>query len=190
MSTVAIVLAADSGPGFPGPKYLTPIHNVPLLQHVVNDAVTWPVDDVFVVLGADAEQVIDAVDFKNLTIVIDPEWSEGAASPLRAGLDLASRNRSTRRCVIARGDQPGIDADSIGALVDAVVDAEADAAVPKYRYSVGWPVVLEFSIWEHLLGSEGSVDILDFVTSHASSVEEVWFDHLAPATYTTAEDLP
>lgn len=161
-----------------------------MLQHVVDDAAGWPVDEVIVVLGADAEQIIDSIDFGAMTVVVDPEWSEGTASPLRAALDLASRDRSIRRCVIARGDQPGIDAEAIGALIDAAQDSESDATVPKYRYAVGWPVVMDHSLWEPLLGGEGSVDLLDVVASHAAAVEEVWFDHLPPVMYLEADDLP
>jgi len=190
VSTTAIILAADSNPDFSGPKHLASVAGDSMLQMVVNDATTWPVDDVLVVLGPDAAQIIDAVDFMGHTVIIDPEWSEGSASPLRAALDLASRDRSTRLCVIARGDQPGIDAGTIGALIEAAIENEADAVVPKYRYSVGWPVVVDDTLWKHLLSGEGSVDLLDVIASHASAVEEVWFDHLGPTTYASPADLP
>jgi molybdenum cofactor cytidylyltransferase len=190
MSTVAIVLAADPGPAFIGSKYLASVNDEPMLQHVVNDASTWPVDAVIVVLGPDAEQIIDVIDFKDFTVVVDAEWEEGSASPLRAALDLASRDRSVRRCVVARGDQPGVNQDVIASLLDAAAGADADATVPKYRYSVGWPVVLDVSLWEHLLGSEGSVDLLDVVASYSGRIEEVWFDHLAPTRYEVPDDLP
>ena len=190
MSTTAIILAADSNPDFQGPKYLASVAGTSILQMVVNDATTWPVDEVIVVLGADSTQIANAVDFMGHTVIIDPEWSEGSASPLRAALDLASRDRSTRLCVIARGDQPGIDAGTVGSLIDEANKKEADAVVPKYRYSVGWPVVLGDGLWEYLLGGEGTVDLLGVVASHSVSVEELWFDHLAPTTYSTPDDLP
>ena len=190
VSTTAIILAADSNPEFSGPKYLASIVGESMLQMVVDDAVTWPVDEVVVVLGADAAQIAEAVDFRDHTVIIDPEWSEGSASPLRAALDFASRNRSTQLCVIARGDQPGVDAETVGALVDAANAEGADAVVPKYRYSVGWPVVLDDTLWKHLLGGEGNVDLLAVVASHGVSVGEVWFDYLPPTVYATPADLP
>jgi molybdenum cofactor cytidylyltransferase len=190
VSTTAIILAADSNPEFPGPKYLASVVGEPMLQMVVDDAATWPVDEVVVVLGADAALIAEAIDFRGHTVIVDPEWSEGSASPLRAALDLASRDRSTHLCVIARGDQPGVDAVTVGALVDAANKEGADAVVPKYRYSVGWPVVLDDTLWNHLLGGEGTVDLLAVIASHGVSVEEVWFDHLAPTVYATPADLP
>ena len=190
MSTVAIILAADATPEFSRPKYLALVRGKSLLQHVVDDAAEWPVDDVIVALGSDANELVDAIDFGKCTVVIDPEWAEGSASPLRAALDLASRDRMTRRCVVARGDQPGIDGSTVGALIDMASDTSADAVLPKYRYAVGWPIVLDHSIWEHLLGGEGSVDVHDVVASHARVVEEVWYDRLSPPTYDRPDDLP
>lgn len=190
MSTVAIILAADAAQGFSGSKYLALLRGKCLLQHVVDAAAEWPVDSVIVALGSDAEEIVDAIDFGGCTVVIDPEWAEGSASPLRAALDLASRDRVTRLCVVARGDQPGIDGATVGALIDMASDTSADAVVPKYRYAVGWPIVLDYSIWEHLLGGEGSVNLHDVVASHASTVEEVWYDRLSPQMYDKPDDFP
>lgn len=189
MSTVAIVLAADAGDQFGGPKYLALVRGEPMLQRVVDECAMWPVGEVIVVLGADAEQIIESIDFKHATVIVDAEWEEGSASPLRAALDLASRDRSTRRCVVMRGDESCVDTESVGLLVDKAIETEAQAVIPKYRYSVGWPVVLDVSLWEHLLGGEGSVDLLDVVASHVATVEEVWFDHLGPVRYSGPDDL-
>ena len=190
MSAVAIILAADSATGFSGPKYLEPVFGEALLKTVVDESLSWPVDEVIVVLGADAAEIMDSVDMAGGTVVIDSEWSEGNASPIRAALDFVSRDRSIRRCLIARGDQPGINSEIVEALLSKATDTEADVVIPKYRYAVGWPVVVDSSLWGQLLGSEGPLDLLDFVASHAAAVEEVWFDHLPPAIYSTSRDLP
>ena len=55
-----------------------------MLERVVADASMWPVDEVIVVLGADADAIEDACDLTQVSLVIDPEWAEGSASPLRA----------------------------------------------------------------------------------------------------------
>ncbi len=189
MSTVAVVLAADSGDGFDTPKYLSPIRGEPMLQRVVDDARSWPVDDVIVVLGSDGEAIADTLSLGDATVLLDPEWSEGLASPMRAVLDMISRDRTIDLVVLARGDQPGIEADLVGQLVAAAVETECDAAVPKFRYAPGWPVVLSPVLWSHFLGLEDSVDIHDVITTHASSIEEVWVDHLAPPILATKDDL-
>lgn len=190
MSTVAVILAADPGSGFASSKYLSPIRGVSLLDSVVADVRTWPVDGVYVVLGADAEMVSEGCDLAGVTILMDPEWSEGEAAPLRAVLDLLSRDRSVRRAVIARGDQPGVKAEVVASLIDEAVESESSAVVPKYRYALGWPVVVARGMWDVFLGLEGQIDIHDVLVSHSVTMSEVWIDQLAPTAYEASEQLP
>ncbi|MFV1999316.1 MAG: NTP transferase domain-containing protein [Acidimicrobiia bacterium] len=189
MSTIAVVLAADAGNGFEQPKYLTLVHGVPMLQRVVDEALSWPVDEVVVVLGSDAETIVESITFKDTTVLIDPEWSEGGASPLRAALDMISRTSESSLVVLARGDQPGIDADLVGELIEVAAETHTDAVVPKFRYAQGWPVVLSPRLWTYFLGLEDSVDVHAVITTHAASVEEVWVDHIAPPILATLDDL-
>jgi len=190
MSTVAVILAADPGSGFSSPKYLHPIRGVALLESVVADARSWPVDGVFVVLGADDEAIAEGCDLAGVTVLIDPEWGEGGAAPLRAVLDLLSRDRSIRRAVIARGDQPGVTPQVVASLIDEAVESESVAVIPKYRYALGWPVLVARDLWDIFLGLEGNIDIHDVLASHTMTVSEVWVDQLSPTAYETAEQLP
>jgi len=189
MSTIAVVLAADAGDGFEDPKYLTLVHGVPMLQLVVDEALSWPVDEVVVVLGSDGETIAESISFKDATVLIDPEWSEGGASPLRAALDMISRTRESSLVLLARGDQPGIRPSLVGELVAVAIEKRADAVVPKFRYAKGWPVVLSSPLWTRFLGLEDSVDVHGVITTHATSAEEVWVDHIAPPILDTIDDL-
>lgn len=190
MSIVAVILAADPGSGFASPKYLLPIRGVSLLDAVITDARSWPVDDVVVVLGADAEAISEGCDLAGVTVLIDPEWDEGGAAPLRAVLDLLSRDRSIRTAIIARGDQPGVAPDLVASLISEAAESESAAAIPKYRYALGWPVLVARDLWDVFLGLEGRIDIHDVLTSHAVTVAEVWVDRLSPTVYATSEELP
>jgi molybdenum cofactor cytidylyltransferase len=190
MSIVAVILAADHGQGFPTPKYLSPVRGSTLLDAVVADATSWPVDEVMVVLGADAQEVEAGADLKRVSVLVDPEWAEGAASPIRASLDLLSRDRGVSHVLLARGDQPGIGAGVVDRVVAAARSEGVDAVVPKYRYALGWPVAVARSLWDVFLGLEGAIDVHDLIATHASSTHEVWFDHLSPAVINGVDDLP
>ena len=173
---VAVVLANDPGAGFVGPKYLTDVSGATVIDRAIADASSWPVDEVIVVLGPDAEEVAARIVPNDATIVIDPDWEEGSAASLRVGLDVVVRGPSTDLVVIARADQIGVRPQDVAALIDAAGDATA--AVPKYRYRRGTPIVLARELWERLLGLEGDVDLLGVLETHPDGVEEVWFDHL------------
>ncbi len=189
MSTVAVILAADPGEGFAEPKYLKPLHGVRLLDLVVSDALTWPVDEVIVVLGADADEVESACDLSQVSVLVDPEWAEGGAAPFRAVLDLLSRQREVDSCVVARGDQPGISRAVVAALL-ARSSEGAQVVLPKYRYARGWPIVMSTALWDVFLRWEGSLDLHGAVAARGSDVEEVWFDQIAPPAYAAPRDFP
>ena len=186
--TVAVVLANEPGSGFTGSKYLGVVDGTTLIDRVLANVSSWPVDDTVVVLGPDAEEILGSMTPTDATVVIDLEWREGSAASLRVGLDVVLRGPATDLVVMAPADQPGMRADDVAALIEAAEGASA--AVPKYRYRRGFPVVLGRSIWERLLGSEGDLDLLDLLGSHPEGVQEVWFDHLASPRIQTPDDIP
>lgn len=190
MSTVAIILATDPGEGFPSSKYARVIDGEPLLRAAVLSASAWDVDDLVVVLGADAEQNTDLIHDLGVTILIDPEWNEGASSPLRVALDLLTRDLGLERTVISRADQHGLSAEIVNTLIDVAKDTMADAVVPKYRYQRGWPVVVGSALWQRMLGLEGDYDLLNLISMHAAAIEEVWFDRLPPPIIASLDDIP
>ena len=186
--TVAVVLANEPGTGFTGSKYLSDVGGTSLINRVLADVASWPVDDAVVVLGPDAEELAAAMSPTDATVVIDLEWMEGSAASLRVGLDVVMRGPATDLVLIAPADQPGISAQDVAELIEAADGAAA--SVPKYRYRRDFPVVLGRGIWERLLGSEGDIDILDLLETHPDRVEEVWFEHLAGSRIHEPGDLP
>lgn len=189
MGAVALVIAADRGQDSGPPKQLLPLGDRPLLEVVVTEAFAWPVDDVVVVLGSDAEEVLSAADLGTATVVIDPEWSEGIAAPLRAGLDTLTLAGGYETAVLAHGDQPGVTVEIVASLLTARADLKAVAVFPRYRYAPGWPIVVHDEMWPWLLGLEGDPELLDLLRSHPRGVEEVWLDRLAPSRLQTEDDL-
>jgi molybdenum cofactor cytidylyltransferase len=184
---VAVVLANDPGTGFAGSKYLSDIGGITLIERSLADASVWPVDDVVIVLGPDAEDIASTLGSWDATIVIDPEWKEGSAASLRVGLDVVMRGPAADIVVIAFADQLGVPASDVSALVEAAEDVAA--VVPKYRYRRGFPIVLTRDSWEHLLALEGDLDLLGLLESHPDGVTEVWFDHLETPRIQRPEDI-
>lgn len=181
MPTVAILLATDAGDGFAGPKYLTDVGGVPLIERAVSESLAWNVTDRVVVVGPDAEAVSDAIGTFSVTTLIDPEWEEGTSSPIRAALDLVTRDRSVTHCLFVRADQSDHPSGVVDELLRRAEASGADAVVPKYRYARGWPVVIGQHLFERLLGAEGDVDLLNVISMHADSIEECWFDRISPS---------
>jgi molybdenum cofactor cytidylyltransferase len=189
MHVAALVLAAGSSQRLGRPKQLVPHEGAPLLQRTVEMVRGWPVEEVVVVLGAHAEEVLDEVDLTGATVAINEGWEEGIASSLRVGLDILSRVPRITHALVALGDQPGIPDDVPPELIAAARVATRPAVVPVYRYERANPVLFERSLWERLMALEGDIGASGFLLAHPNLVEEVRFGHLPPRDVDTESDV-
>lgn len=189
MKVAALVLAADVGSGFEHCKYLADFRGTSLIESVVGEARTWPVDRVIVVLGPDAETILARTDLGDVTVVIDLEWQEGEAAALRVGIDTLYRLEEYDTVVLAYADHPGSRRDEVARLLDEYREGHRPAVVPKFRYVQGHPVVLGETLWPRLISMEGTAGFDQILQTHPDWVEEVWFDRLPTPRVRTPEDL-
>lgn len=188
MITAALILAAGGSSRLGHAKQLVDVDGRPMLERVVADVQTWPVDEVVVVLGASADEILDTVDLGTATVVENPEWEEGFASSLRVGLDLLTRGR-TERVFIVLADEPSIPSDVPEALIDAIEYGSAPAAAPKYRYQRGTPFLVDRSLWARLMSLEGDPEPVRLFDAHPEWVADVRVDHLPPRDVDTEADV-
>ena len=185
----ALILAADRGVDFATAAALQVFRGRPLLQSSLERVGHWPVDRTVVVLGADEEEVMDTLDFGNCTVVIDPEWQEGSASPLRAGLDHLLREVGISTVILADVSQVVFDADVVGNLLTTADSERSWAVVAKYRYEWAMPYLIGIDLWPQLLGREGDAGIERLFKAHPDWVHEMYLDAPRPLTITHIEDL-
>jgi molybdenum cofactor cytidylyltransferase len=190
-SVVTLVLASQpaEGPGADEPRWLWDWDGEPLLQHVLARVAAWPVASGVVVLGADAEEILERVDFSGFAVLIDPEWAEGEAASLRAGLDYIQRQPDVEAVVLTSADQAPAPATLVGSLLEQRLTSRRPATVPKYRYAVGRPMVIERQLWPRLMGLEAAVDVEAVLATHAQWVSEVWIDQIQPRSIGSLADL-
>lgn len=187
---VAVLLLAAGGSHRLGrPKQLVDWGGQPLLGHVLAEVSAWPAERVVAVLGAAAEEVLDAVEFGDAEVVINPEWEEGLASSLRVGLDALSRDARIDAAFLALGDQPGVPEDVPGRLLAEYRTQRSHAVVPKYRYARGNPVLADRRLWPRLMSLVGDEGARRLLQAHPEWVTEVWLDTLPPRDVDTEDDV-
>lgn len=189
MSTAAIILAAGSSRRLGRPKQLEPWGDTNLLGHVVTRARSFPVDEVWVVLGYDSERILDETDLDEVGVIENPEWAEGIASSLRVGLDALTRLSRCERALILMGDQPEPSHEIISQLLESHVRSGKPVTIPKYRYTLGNPAVVERPLWSRLMSLEGDEGAMRLWRAHPEWVNEVWFADNAPRDVDTDTDV-
>lgn len=189
MKTAAIVLAVDDSPGFRGSKYLGEFRGATLIESVVAEVHEWPVDTVLVVLGAEADEILAQTDLGDSVIVVDLEPNGGSVAGLRIGIDTLYRFDEYDTAVLMHADQPGSSAAEVARMLEQHRAGHKPAVVPKYRYSIGHPVVVGEVIWPRLISMEGTTSFDRVLQAHPDWVDEVWFDRLPPRRVIGPGDL-
>jgi molybdenum cofactor cytidylyltransferase len=182
----AIVLAAGGGSRFGGGKLLARLGRQPIIDAVLDNLREAPVDEVIVVVGADAERLREVCERYGVMTVANEEWERGQSTSVLAGL----RASGGRAAVVLLGDQPIVGARAVERLVAAVAEG-ARVAVATYGGKRRNPVLFSREVWPlleaELAGDEGARSVL---RRHPELVVEVPCEGVGdPVDVDTREDL-
>jgi nicotine blue oxidoreductase len=147
---VGVLLAAGAGTRYGMPKVLA--EQGEWLRIAVEALYRGGCDDVVVVLGAAAVDVPSPA-----RAVVADDWATGMSASLRAGLAAAD---GARYVVLHLVDTPGVGADVIARVLEAVQSAVSGLARATFGGRPGHPVVIErghvAALTETLHGDEGA----------------------------------
>jgi molybdenum cofactor cytidylyltransferase len=154
------------------PKQLLPIDGRPLLQIVVDNALDSQLDEIILVLGAEAESVraaLDPVSVSRIHVVVNPDHASGQSSSLRAG--LAAADDGARGAAILLGDQPGVTSDLIDRVLDLFAAGHTRLLRPEYGGDgiprvPGHPVLLARSVWPETARLTGDAGARSLIRDH------------------------
>ena len=182
----AIVLAAGGGSRFGGGKLLAKLGERPIIETVLHNLREAPVDEIIVVVGADAQRLRGVCEAYGVRIVANEEWERGQSTSVLAGL----RACGGEAAVVLLGDQPFIGAEAVERLVSAFSEG-AKVAVATYGGKRRNPVLFSREVWPlleaELAGDEGARSVL---RRHPELVVEVPCEEVGdPADVDTKEDL-
>jgi len=186
VSTAAVVIATTISPGPAATLAEEPWGSQPLLAGVIGrlDAL-----EAVVVVVRDEAAAALVEPAPNIIVIIDPEWEEGDAAPVRAGLDWLTRAADVEAAFVVTLDAPEIEPKVLTEVAKAHASSETPITVPKYRYVRGGPVLLGKDVWPRFLGAEGELDVEQLILAHPQWVTEARVDSPPPRRIVNADDL-
>lgn len=153
-------------------KLLAPLDGKPMLCHVVEAALAAGLADVVVVTGHMREQVEAALRGLPVRFVHNPDYREGLASSLKAG--VAALSRDIDGAFIILGDMPRIRADHLRRLADAFDPAAGRSiVVPVHGGRRGNPVLWGRAFFVTFEGLEGDTGARHLIGQFPEAVAEV-----------------
>lgn len=161
MSTGCIILAAGASSRLRQPKQLLRLHGEAMLDRAIRISGQAGCAPIVVVLGASADEITRLCVLTGAERVLNPEWAEGMASSLRAGVaTLAGR---VDAAVVMTCDQPAVDAAHLQKLIQELPQG-GGAVASSYAGRSGVPACFpaaQFAELMSLTGDQGARRLLE-----------------------------
>ena len=172
-NVAAVILAAGRSTRMGGPnKLLAELGGKPLVRIVAEQALASKAQGVVVVTGHQADQVERALQGLKVTFVRNPDFAEGLASSVKAG--IAAVPPSADGAVICLGDMPLISAQLIDRLIEAFAPDRGNLiAVPVSDGRRGNPVLWSRRFFTELMTLDGDIGARHLIAKHSEAVAEV-----------------
>jgi len=174
----AIVLAAGKSTRMGRPKAMLPLEGGDtFLTRIVRTFLDAEIDDVVVVVGADANAIVNAFAASGLAarFVENPEFEQGQLSSLLVGLRVVDRP-GLAATLVTLVDVPFVAPSTVRAVVDRYRRTHAPVVRPVSGARHGHPVLIDRSLFDSIRAAEPSAGAKEVVRAYASSAGDVEVD--------------
>jgi molybdenum cofactor cytidylyltransferase len=174
----AIVLAAGRSTRMGRPKALLPLGpGDTFLTRIVATFRDAEIEDVVVVVGHDAEALIDAFDRSPAVarFVVNPDYERGQLTSLAAGLRVVDRP-GVVAALVTLVDVPLVQAATVRAVVERYRRTHAPIVRPVNAGRHGHPVLIDRSLFAALRAADPAHGAKAIIRAHASPAGDVEVD--------------
>lgn len=167
----AIIPAAGQSRRMGVAKQLLPLGTATVIEHIVDQALLGGIDDVYVVVGHEAERIRQTLSGRPVHIVHNPDYQRGdMLASVRCGV-LASP-KDCEAVLVALGDQPAITSSLIRAMIEAFATSGKGIVVPVFEGRRGHPLLLSTAYRDEILTRHESVGLRGLLAAHSEDIVE------------------
>jgi len=168
----AILLAAGESKRMGELKQLMPFgQNTTIVEQAIDNLLSSAVNEVIVVVGYRAEEVIKSIVGKPVKIAINLNYRQGMSTSIIAGLNLVDSR--AQAVMLTLGDQPLINSQTINRLIEEFHNHDRGIAIPIYQSRRGHPIIFAIKYKEKLLELKGDIGGRQIVKDHPDDILEV-----------------
>jgi CTP:molybdopterin cytidylyltransferase MocA len=182
----ACVLAAGTSSRFGATKLIQSFRELPLVQHALLAAQSVCKGRVTLIVGHDADAVVDAAARLADTVVLNTEFEKGMGTSISAA--TASCRQDADAILIMLADQPLVTAQHLTALMDAWSGSDNEIVASEYDGTMGPPILFPRNTYDSLRGLDGGSGAKQLLQDGQFDVRSIEFP-LAGRDVDTRRDL-
>jgi molybdenum cofactor cytidylyltransferase len=181
-----VILAAGTSSRLGRPKQLLAFQGRPLLDHVVQNAISSTLGEIVVVLGAERGRIRVLMDLSKVHVVENDRFAEGQSTSVVVALD--NIDPFATGVLFLLGDQPGVAAKVISAVVGAFDGDPQTIVMPSWRGTPANPVLFGRGYFPDLRKLTGDEGARSLVKEAGARVCLVPIDQPVPQDVDTEDD--
>lgn len=170
--TAIVILAAGASTRMGSAKQLLEYRGKPLVRHAAEMALASKAGAVFVVLGARAPEVGQALEGLPVRTVGNPHWEQGMGASIRAGIG-AAQAEGLEGVVLTLADLPLVTPQILDKLVLEHVATGRPIVASQYCGTVGVPAYFAREFFPHLLALRPDQGCKGVILSHAGRTLQI-----------------
>lgn len=137
----AIILAAGSARRMGSQKLLLPYGESTMIETVVDNVLASSIEHVMVVLGANQQEVRDALKNRPVQFCNNKDHEKGMLSSVQCGIRALTADAAS--VLIFLGDQPGIPPAVTNSVIEAYSEELYGIVIPVHAHRRGHPLLVD-----------------------------------------------
>lgn len=169
-----LILAAGSSSRMGVPKQLLPWKNTTLLENIIQQATEANKENVFVVLGANIDEIKTKVAFKNTSIIYNNRWKLGMGTSISCGIEFIQKNFPNYTSVlITLSDQPYISSLYLKILMNEFNSTSKKIVATKVENRISVPAIFGACYFKELKKLNEDKGAKNILKKHHQNVKEI-----------------
>lgn len=170
---VAVVLSAGESSRMGRPKALLPIDGRTFIENIVAALKKSSVAKVMVVLGHNADEMIQRIEHLPVEILVNPDYKLGQLSSLQVAVRRLEREPDCDGMLVHLVDHPYVNTELVQTMIKRYEDTGKLIVVPRYNGKRGHPVIFSRKLFSELLAAPVDQGAKAVVNAHRDDTLEI-----------------
>ena len=170
---VAVVLSAGESSRMGRSKALLPIDGQTFIEKIVGALKKSSVAKVMVVLGHNADEMIQRIEHLPVEILVNPDYKLGQLSSLQVAVRRLEREPDCDGMLVHLVDHPYVNTELVQTMIKRYEDTGKLIVVPRYNGKRGHPVIFSRKLFSELLAAPVDQGAKAVVNAHRDDTLEI-----------------